>query len=523
MEPVPRQTATELTRLKPSRTVRNIFSNWLGFIVTAIVAFFLSPFIVRHLGDSGYGIWTLTMSLTGYLGLLDLGVRGAVTRYVAKFHAQAADEDASRVVSSGLTIFLAAGAIAILVAVGIALLAVGHLKIPDSYRVVARVVLILTGLNIAVSLISGVFGGVVAALQRFDLQNALEIGNAVSRTTAIVFVLSYGGGLISFAVIQLAFAILLGAANVVLAFHLYPQLRIHFSAGDKENLKLIFSFSFYSFFLRISSYLVFYTDSVVIGTFLPVSMVTFFAIAGNLMNYSRELLSGISTASGPLATVLETSGEEEELRRVLLKGSRFASMVFFPIGICFLIRGSSFIGLWMGPSYASLSGKVLMILAVALFFASGNQVTTNMTISIGRHKGMVPAFLFEGLWNLGLSMVLVRFYGIVGVALGTTLPNLATQLLFWPWYIHRVYKIHPLTYVFSTWVRPGLAVVPYAICTYVIEKRWPATNLLIFFVQVAFALPTAGIAFWFLCTTPEERKNYSERFIRPLLRAFGGA
>jgi O-antigen/teichoic acid export membrane protein len=504
---------------KRSSTLRNILSNWLSFFITAVVSFFLSPFIVRHLGNSGYGIWTLTMSVTGYLGLLDMGVRGAVTRYVAKFHTKSADEDASRVVSSGLAIFLAAGAIAIVVSVGLALFVVVHLRIPESFQFAAKVVLILSGINIAVSLASGVFGGVVVALQRFDLNNAVEITGTALRTIAILLLLSRGKGLISLAVIQLTFAIIGGAVTALLAFRLYPRLRVHFSQCDKENLKMIFSFSFYSFLLQISGYLIFYTDSVVIGAFLPISAITFFAIAGNLMNYSRGLLSGISTTAAPVAAVLEAKGEQAELRRVLLKGTRYASMLFFPIGIAFLLRGSSFIGLWMGPSYAALSGKVLAILTVAQLLASGDQVSGSMTLGIGRHRWMVPPAIFEGVLNLGMSIALVRHYGIVGVAVGTAVPNLLVHLFFWPWYVHHVYGVKPTSYVFSTWILPAIAVLPYAVATYATEKWWPAKNLLMFFGQIACVLPLALVAFWFICVTPEDRAAYSRKVFGRLSRA----
>ena len=168
-------------------------------------------------------------------------------------------------------------------------------------------------------------------------------------------------------------------------------------------------------------------------------MVTFFTIPGSLVSYSRGLLSGISSASSPMASALEANGNKGDLRRVLLKGARFGWMVFFPIGISFLIRGRSFIGLWMGPSYAALSGEVLMILTLAQLIAAGNYTSGSMTLGIGRHKGMVPAVLLEGLCNLSLSIALVRTHGIAGVAVGTALPSLATQLVFWPWYIRRVY------------------------------------------------------------------------------------
>jgi len=332
-----------------------------------------------------------------------------------------------------------------------------------------------------------------------------------------VLVLTYGQGLIALAIVQLAFGILTGLGYVALAFRLYPDLRIQLGSCDKESLKLIFSFSVYSFLLHASIYLIFFTDSLVISSFLPVSAVTFFAIAGNLLVYARSLLAGISTISSPLASALEAQGDPQSLKQMLLKGSRLASMVFLPIGITFLLRGGLFVGLWMGPSYASLSGKVLVVLTLAQLIASGNCVAEAVTIGIGRHRGIVPVVLAEALCNLVLSILLVRRYGIVGVAIGTALPNLAVNLFFWPWFIRRVYGVRPMDYVGSTWIRPGLAALPFALCTYVVHNWWPANSLWLFFLQVALAMPIALIAFWLLCVTPEERSDYSKRFWRPFV------
>jgi O-antigen/teichoic acid export membrane protein len=70
------------------RPLRNVITNWAGTFSSMLIAFFLSPFVVHHLGATSYGIWILIMSVTGYLGLLDLGVRGTVPRYIATFHTQ---------------------------------------------------------------------------------------------------------------------------------------------------------------------------------------------------------------------------------------------------------------------------------------------------------------------------------------------------------------------------------------------------------------------------------------------------
>ena len=161
--------------------LRNVLSNWAGFACSAVISFFLSPFVVHHLGNSAYGIWVLIGSLTGYLGLLNLGVRGAVTRYVARFYMEANHQEASAVTSSMPVIFIAAGVLAILLSLDWADLAVPVFHIPQNYQFAARMVLILAGLNIAVSLISGVFGGVLTALHRFDLSNN-RVQSSLTRT-----------------------------------------------------------------------------------------------------------------------------------------------------------------------------------------------------------------------------------------------------------------------------------------------------------------------------------------------------
>ena len=61
---------------------RNVLLNWAALIAEVAVAFFLTPFMVRSLGLAIYGIWSLLNSVIGYMGLVDLGIRGSVGRFL---------------------------------------------------------------------------------------------------------------------------------------------------------------------------------------------------------------------------------------------------------------------------------------------------------------------------------------------------------------------------------------------------------------------------------------------------------
>ena len=502
-------------RKRLPQSFRNVVSNWAGSLISLLIAFFLSPFVVHHLGATAYGIWILIMSLTGYLGLLDLGVRGTVTRYVAEFHTQGKHEEASRLVSSALVMFSVLGAVALTASTIAALVPSRLFHMPQKHL---GLLLIVAGASVATTLIGSVFGAVVVGLQQFEISNAIEIGLTIVKAVAILLALGDGGSLLALALIQLVFSGLMLVTYALMSCRLYPKLSVSYMLADKVSARLIFSFGSYLFLLSVSSYLIFYTDYLVVGTFLPLAMVTFFAIAGNLVASSRSLIDGLSFTITPLASSLNAGRNRERIDLISLAGPRYATMLVLPIAITFALRGKTFIGLWMGSGYADASGKVLQVLSVALVFSAANQVTRALMVGINKHRLVALVNIVEGIMNLALSIGLVQAIGIVGVAWGTALPNLATSLVFWPLYMRRVLGIPVSTYVSSTWIRPAIVAVPFALISLMIEKMWYAPTIWIFLFQVALALPVAALGFWFGCFSQTERHFWLGRILSPTVQ-----
>lgn len=279
--------AVQPTQSRTSSAVWNVVSNWGGFMLSGLVNFALAPFVVHHLGNTYYGITVLLLSLTGYLGLLDLGVRGAITRYVAKFHSLHNHDSSSRFVSSALALFAFLGALAILFCLGLAILA-GVLPIPRSDLGWARIFLVLVGPNVAASLISGVFSGIPMALQRFHPVNVVGVLSTALRALAIVLALSAGGGLLAVSTIQLGSTLAATLAIGWVTRRLYPELQIRWGRFDWEHIGLVLSFSLFSFTLLVFDTVITYMNSVIVGISLSAPLVTFFAIGSNLVNYARD-------------------------------------------------------------------------------------------------------------------------------------------------------------------------------------------------------------------------------------------
>jgi O-antigen/teichoic acid export membrane protein len=466
-----------------------VLFNWLGTIANMAVGFFLSPFILHRLGDVAFGVWVLANSVVAYLGLLDLGMQSSVLRFVSKGHTKGDHKGASEAISAALWVRLQVSALALLLSAGLAVVFPHVFKVPADLASDARKAILLIGVVTAITMSVGVVGGVISALNRYDLQNYVNLLQTAIRVVGVVFVLRTGHGIVGIALSELVAVVVGNALLVWIARRLYPELRIQLKKPKRETLRKIWSYSFYAFLTTIAVQLVYQTDNLVVGAFVSASAVTYFAIANNLCRYATQIVSSMGGTFVPAASTYEAAGDTASLLGLYKNGTRATLMISLPILITFIARGPSFIGLWMGPEYAHSSGIVLVILCIALFFSYANRTAGAIAFGIEKHKTTAIWSIGEGVANLALSILLVHWYGIYGVAIGTMVPSLFVQVILWPRYISKLVGLSSFEVIGQIWGPMLLASIPFAIASYVINILAPAYSLAVFFLQVLATLP----------------------------------
>jgi O-antigen/teichoic acid export membrane protein len=205
--------------------------------------------------------------------------------------------------------------------------------------------------------------------------------------------------------------------------------------------------------------------------------------------YARQIVAAMTTTFGPLASTYEAKGSERDLRKLLVNGTRAALVVSLPVELALFLRGESFISLWMGLQYAHPSGTVLRILLISLIVCTGSAASGGIVYGMEKHKRVAKWAIVEAVANLALSIFLVRRIGMYGVAWGTTIPSLVVEVVYWPPYVCHLVGMQIRSYVWHTWLRTGLAALPYTAACYGVERFWPAHNLAIFFLQIILILP----------------------------------
>jgi O-antigen/teichoic acid export membrane protein len=216
--------------------------------------------------------------------------------------------------------------------------------------------------------------------------------------------------------------------------------------------------------------------------------------------YSGQVSAAMGSTFIPMASGMDATGQTKNLQRLLLRGSQAALGLMLPIGITLLLRGKTFIGLWMGPQYSHTSGTILQILLISQFFTIANSTAGQIAYGVDKHKSVAKSAAIEAVFNLTLSLILVKTIGIYGVAWGTAISMSVVHLIFWPRYVRKELGIPIRTYVWEAWIKITLCAVPFAVASVLVDRHLHVSSqviffglhvnpLIIFFGQVLFTLP----------------------------------
>ena len=62
--------------------------SYISIVLNTLIQLIYTPFLIKKLGQSEYGLYSLVSSIIGYLTILDLGFGNAIIVYTAKYRVQ---------------------------------------------------------------------------------------------------------------------------------------------------------------------------------------------------------------------------------------------------------------------------------------------------------------------------------------------------------------------------------------------------------------------------------------------------
>lgn len=435
------------------RIFSNALSNWGMLGLTLVVTFFMSPFLVHTLGDEMYGIWSLLMSFSGYLSLLDLGIGSSLTRYISKYSRDNERDKVNIVINSSISIYLLIGIVILALSPLMAKLFLSLVNIDQEFKEITYWLLILTSGNVSVLLLRASMRGLYFGFQRYDLVNLVAAAATLIQAGSFYILLSNG-----FAILSMTVTVLVVNCIVVISYYVILRFKYQFvQIGTKhikrDEISTIFNYSTFTFINMIANQVIYYTDNFVIGIFMNTGAITYYTIAWSLMEYLKKFCMSFTTVFVPVISQYEDQNDFDSIRDALNTGTRYTLIIMLPLCLGGLVLGKPFLAMWMGEKYATACSPILSILLFSQLFELPQRISNAVLYGISRHKVLSYASLIAAAINLLLSIVLIKRFGLIGVAIGTIVPQIILYGLFLPFYTNKVVGQSVVAFLKETYFR----------------------------------------------------------------------
>lgn len=503
--------------------LRNVASNWAGFAVNAAVTLVLTPFVLHELGVARYGIWILTSSIIGYYGLLDLGFRAGVNQYLTRYLALKDYEKAGECLSTAVTSLSALGLVMVMLSVAAAYIAPHFFQFPTDLKREAFWCILIVGLTSAIQFSLCAFAAMFSATQRFDLANLIGIATRLLTAGAILLALKMDTGLIGVSLATCLASLLDNLIRWRVSRRLVPQLHVSPRRFRSDRLREIYSFGLWNFLISINGYVCNYVPNLLIGTFMPVAAVGHYALSNGLSRQVNAVLGPIGQVMYPAATAMHSRGDHDGLERLYQDGSRLMMLVMIPTLLLAGFWAEDFFRLWIGQSY--LSGEpfqsvavLFQVLLVGVFTTYFSNIGAQILSGSGRVRVVAITLICGSLFSVTSSVILIRYLGLLGVALSVVMASVLVDLIAMPLLIQRFLGLSIRGYLVHACARPFAALVFQAAGVFLLRlMHRPMDWWSLIWQGAAAVLWMASVAL-VIGTTAEEREKF---LVRPLRRVLG--
>ena len=426
-----------------SQIKSGVVLGYINMIVSILVSLIYVPIMLRLMGQSEYGLYSLVASVIAYLSVLDMGFGNAMIRFVSKSKVKKDSEAEKRINGLFLLLYLIIGILALLI--GLILI----FNVSNIFKALtlaeltkAKIIMAILVGTVAISFPLSVFDSYVIASEKFAFSKALVlIKNIMYPLTMLPFLFS-GYKAITMVIISSAYTIIMHLINLYYCFKkLDMKLYFSFKITDKELFKSIIAYSLFIFLNIFIDNLYANTDQVILGIVSGTTAVSIYAIGVKITTINQNFSTNISGVFFPRVTkTLEETDGVKKVSDIFIQVSRIQLYILALILFGFIIFGKSFIYLWVGEEYISAYYIIILIITPAII-----PLTQNIGISIlqamNKHKFRSLIYLFIAILNIVISIPLAKRYEGVGAAIGTAFANVIGQIIIMNIYYYKVAKI----------------------------------------------------------------------------------
>jgi len=388
--------------------------SYINLGVNIIIGLIYTPWIIRSIGQTDYGLYTLAMSIIGFLAF-DFGLGNATTKFICEYLAQKRQDKVDALMGITLKLYLAIDIIILIVFVII------YRFLPDIYDGLTkneldtfRIVFIIAAVYCTISFPFITLNGVLTGYEKFIQLKLCDLFQRIITVLSMAICLLFGYGLYALVVVNSLSGIITIIAKLFIIKRRTP-LRLQIGFWDKNELKKIFNFVIWVTIIALAQRMIFNIAPSILGIFSNSSEIAILGVAITIESYTYLFANALSGMFLPKVSKFVANNDVNAIELLMEKIGRLQIYVCAFILIYFIFFGHQFIDLWIGEEYNMVYNcSILFIIPIVLQLPQ--EIGQSYIVASNKVKLQSYVYIFMALINGALGLVMAKYYGVVGIS-----------------------------------------------------------------------------------------------------------
>ena len=486
----------------------------LSYISTAIsivIQLIYMPVMIRLLGKSEYGLYSLVSSVVSYLSLFSLGFTGAYLRFFARFYKNR--EKLASLNGMFLTLFSILASVATICGIVLSFFPeqIFGSKLLGSELSKARILMLILVINIAINLISGIFDSIIGAYEQFVFQRIVGIASTIVNPFICLPLLLMGYGSVMLVVVTTGVTLVRFIVNVW--FCIYKmQIPVSFHGFQWSLLKEITVFSSFLLLNMIIDQINWNVDKLILGHTNGTEEIAVYGVASQFNSLFMVFSTTISSVFSPRVNLIaaqKVNNYQTEFTKLM---ARIGRIQWFILGLLtggFIVFGKYFIvHIFAGEGYEE-AYIVALFLVIPILIPLIQNVGIVMQSAINKHQFRSIIYMIIAISNVAISIPLAGKWGAVGAAMGTAFSLLIGNGLIMNIFYHKVLHIN-MKYFWKEILKTWKGFLIPTILALLITRCVAFDNMRIFLINaVIFTVVYCVSILIFSCNVEEKKLIFS--------------
>jgi O-antigen/teichoic acid export membrane protein len=293
-----------------------------------------------------------------------------------------------------------------------------------------RKVFLYFGIGTALVFPTGVFSEVLKGLKLIYWRNVATLLALIAQVVGVLYLSNNNMSLISLELLFFTSTFIANIAMAGISFFFVKEMKVYPIRPQMDKIKELTSFSFAAYVIMFSNIIIYKTDQLVLGAILGMQYVAVYQVSTRISDVLYKITTQYQESLSPIAAELHGQGKTKELQKILHNNNRWIAVIsVFP----FLVLtglAAPILYVWLDiidPEQVLITQWMNISIILLVFFRSGSN---KVLLMAGHHKYLSKISFVECVLNLGLSALLVHYFGVIGVVFGTLIPNIVFSMGF---------------------------------------------------------------------------------------------